>query len=704
MKPIKLLGLSSLLCASAAFSQPFESCPSKAFLFQSQPVQVYGVNLVTGNTSLLQGNTGTSSNINAVGFDFDSRYIFGYDTTLKQVVRLDKDFNVSPVATSGLPSDYTFFVGDVYNKHYYLYRKGKGLFRIDLSPLDNDPDAVLVVEQISAQATVALTDFAFHPGNGNLYGVDNNSGALYAFDINDGSTTYIGDTGETGTFGAGYFDADGYYYVSRNQDGDIFRIDLSNDANLQSGNVSAVKFASGPSSSQNDGARCAQAPLIDEDSTIDFGDAPDSYATTLVSNGPRHQLDGVTWLGDSAPDGEQDGMVGSLSDNATGINDEEGIYFVTALEAGLDAMAVADASTSGYLSLWVDWNQDGDFADQGEQVLTDNLLQAGLNTLYLSVPLDATEGPTWMRVRFSQQTGLSYFGGAGSGEVEDHQIYVTATGITVRHFPSETGYATLAYEDNWPHTADYDMNDVVIHYRITEFVEDGAVRKSFIQGRLAAIGADYHNGFAIRLQGLSRDAVDPQLSRQYHNQQLLSESGLESDTSEAIFIVSDDITTKKTAQCEYYRTRQECREEESFQFEIHIAIKESADSSTLVGMPYDPFIFATPGYYHGEELPFQPGRSWEVHLPDQSPTEKFDGEAMWGLGVDGSIPEQGIYFKTTTNLPWALLMNQEWQWPLERADLVRAYPKFADFAESAGAREQQWYLHNNAQSEFIYQP
>ncbi|WP_282176743.1 LruC domain-containing protein [Vibrio nereis] len=704
MKRIISYGLAGLLYTSVSAAQPFDTCPSKAFLFQSQPVQVYGVNLVTGNTTLMQANTGTSSNINAVGFDFDSRYIFGYDTTLKQIVRLGKDFISTPVATSGLPTDHTFFVGDVHNKYFYLYRKSKGLFRLELRPLDSDPNATLVVEQITTQANIALTDFAFHPGNDTLYGVDNNTGALYSFNINDGSATYVGDTGQTGTFGAGYFDVNGYYYLSRNQDGFIFRIDLSSEEKIQSGEVSAVKFADGPSSSQNDGARCAQAPIIDEDSNIDFGDAPDSYSTTLASNGPRHELDGLTWLGSNMPDGEQDGLTGALSDNTTGINDEDGINFVTTLETGLDSLTRVNASVSGYLSLWVDWNQDGDFADSGEQMFTDELLQAGMNSLYMTIPMDALEGQTWLRARFSQQTGLSYDGGSTSGEVEDHQIYVTASDVTVRHFPGESSYATLAFEDNWPHVADYDMNDVVIHYRITEFVKNGVVRKSFIQGRLAAVGADYHNGFAVRLEGLARDAIDTQLSRQYHNQQLTAESGLESDASEAIFIVSEDITSKKTSQCDYFRTHKNCREDESFSFEIHIAILENADSSTLVSMPYDPFIFATPGYYHGEALPLHPGRSWEVHLPDQAPTEKFNGSAMWGLGSDASDPTTHTYFKTSSNLPWALLMFQEWQWPLERTDLVEAYPQFANFAESAGQQGQQWYIPNNARTHLIYQP
>ncbi|GAM66216.1 hypothetical protein JCM19236_3668 [Vibrio sp. JCM 19236] len=151
--------------------------------------------------------------------------------------------------------------------------------------------------KISSTANIHLTDFAFHPDTEKLYGVDNNSGILYEFDPDTGTETAIGDTGETGTFGAGYFDVNGYYYVARNQDGIIYRIDLSDPLKIAEGDVPAVKFADGPSSSQNDGARCANAPIIDEDSNIDFGDAPDSYSTTLASNGPRHAIDGLTYLG-----------------------------------------------------------------------------------------------------------------------------------------------------------------------------------------------------------------------------------------------------------------------------------------------------------------------------------------------------------------------------------------------------------------------
>lgn len=693
MKKVLLLILLFFTTCQVSFAGPFETCPSKAYLFQSTPVQVYSVNLVTGLSSLIQSDTGINANINGVGFNFQDRYIYGYDTTNKRIVRLDQDFQAKVINTSGLPTDHTFYVGDVYDHYYYLYRTGKGLFKIDLSPLDNDPNAVLPVIQISSTATPKLTDFAFHPGDGSLYGVDNNSGWLYQFDTTTGASTAIGDTGELGTFGAGYFDVNGYYYLSRNQDGQIYRIDLSDETKIANGDVPAIKFADGPYSNQNDGARCANAPVIDEDSTIDFGDAPDSYTTLLSSNGPRHQMDNLTWLG-SAPDGEQDGLLSPMSDNKAGHADEDGVGFVTAFEPGLNSLINVQASTTGYLSAWFDWNKDGDFDDANEKVFSDQLLVPGSNPLSLVVPSNATMGASWSRFRFSQQQGLNYYGGSTSGEIEDHPITITENGMAIRYFPSANDYATLAYEDNWPHVADYDMNDVIFHFRMSETVQDGSVVHVQITADLMAYGADYKNGFAIRLAGLLRSDIDSSVTTLSYNDIPQASNGLESDSNEAVFIISNNLSSHAQTDCDYFRTQNSCTNPLAFSFTLNIYFTEGANTSSLQAMPYDPFIFATPGYYHGEDIGFQPGRAWEVHLADQAPTEKFD-QNLFGVSADASNPTQNDYFKTSTNLPWALLIPTAWQWPTERSDLVKAYPDFASYAESAGQQKQSWHQNPN---------
>ncbi len=92
------------------------------------------------------------------------------------------------------------------------------------------------------------------------------------------------------------------------------------------------------------------------------------------------------------------------------------------------------ASTTGYFSGWVDFNGDGDWTDSGEQVITDQSLVSGVNTLSYTVPASAVV-PTFARYRFSSVSGLSDINSAPDGEVEDY--YLQGSGIFSDDF--ETG-------------------------------------------------------------------------------------------------------------------------------------------------------------------------------------------------------------------------------------------------------------------------
>lgn len=708
----------SIMSVDAA---PFTTCPSKAFLFQGNPVSSYGVNLVTGSYRLIEDDPGIDANINGLGFDEQDRYLYGFNTTHLAVVRMDSEHQVETLNVTGLPTSTSFFVGDVTNHHYYLYRKNVGLYKINLSPLDEDLSALLNAELITTVSTLTLTDFAFNPNDKKLYGVDNKSGYLYQIDPTTGNTSLVGDSGETGTFGAVYFDMNGYFYISRNQDGKIYRIDLSTVTNnstfeaLHALDVTAIHFADGPSSNQNDGARCATAPLIDEDtpSTIDFGDAPTSYATLLVNNGPRHLLDGQTYLGLSAPDGDYDGYTGADSDDSSVVNDgsfddEDGVNFVTAFETGLDAIVTVYASQGGLLSAWFDWNQDGDFADQGEQTFIDIELQQGVNILSLRVPDDAVVGNSWSRFRFSQQSDLNYFGGSSSGEVEDHAFTISESGISYRYYPGVDSWITLAYEDQWPISDDYDMNDVVMYYRTVEVLQDGKIVRIDIHGELQALGGDYRNGFAVQLENIATENVNEQSLRLLHNnikQQYSGKNGattyaiLESGNRHAVVVISQDLWKHAGSVCKYYRTEDGCDQSQVFDFEMSIPLLEPIAINSI-SAPYSPFIFATEGLYHGEVFT-HPGRSLEIHLVDHAPTDKFNHD-YFGLADDTSDAQISRYFRTENNLPWALEVTEDWKWPSERTQLLEAYPAFQSYVESDGVMNNKWFELNQANLESLF--
>ena len=162
----------------------------------------------------------------------------------------------------------------------------------------------------------------------------------------------------------------------------------------------------------------------------DFGDAPDpSYPTLLASNGASHTIVSGFYLGNSV-DGELDGQPNATAtgDDTDGNDDEDGVTFNTALFAGvpntITVTAAVPAGTTAYLSAWIDLNGNGDWADLGEQLLTDKIAVNGVNSYTFTPALLTATGSTFARFRLSSQAGLSYDGAAPDGEVEDYEIEV----------------------------------------------------------------------------------------------------------------------------------------------------------------------------------------------------------------------------------------------------------------------------------------
>ena len=156
---------------------------------------------------------------------------------------------------------------------------------------------------------------------------------------------------------------------------------------------------------------------------FDFGDAPDTYPTTLANNGAHHQIDPDVYLGLTI-DGEGDGIPdGSALGDDLFLNDDEDGVFITPMVPGALAAANVTASVSGLLNAWIDFDSDGDW-QPGEQILTDRPVSLGFNHLTYSVPVGAVLGPTFARFRFSTAGGLGPAGFATDGEVEDHMVRI----------------------------------------------------------------------------------------------------------------------------------------------------------------------------------------------------------------------------------------------------------------------------------------
>ena len=165
--------------------------------------------------------------------------------------------------------------------------------------------------------------------------------------------------------------------------------------------------------------------LESPDPQYDWGDAPDpDYPTLASSGGAWHQiLPTGPFLGATA-DAEADGLA---SDDLDGSDDEDGVRFTTDLVAGGTAGVNLLASGDGLVSAWVDFNDDGDWDDPGEEILTDVPVTQGATAYTFQVPRDAVATEeTYARFRISTAGGLGPGGGADDGEVEDYAVSVSS--------------------------------------------------------------------------------------------------------------------------------------------------------------------------------------------------------------------------------------------------------------------------------------
>jgi len=173
----------------------------------------------------------------------------------------------------------------------------------------------------------------------------------------------------------------------------------------------------------------------------DYGDAPDSYGTTVASNGPNHTIDPANPLRlglcvDTEADASapldatgDDGNTGNLVFGACAVagDDEDGVDFSGGLVACQNRAVAITTSAAGRLDAWIDWNLDGDFLDAGEQVATNQAVPAGASVLNVAVPCALANGSTYSRFRLSPTGGLAPTGGTFGGEVEDHPVILRNT-------------------------------------------------------------------------------------------------------------------------------------------------------------------------------------------------------------------------------------------------------------------------------------
>jgi len=72
------------------------------------------------------------------------------------------------------------------------------------------------------------------------------------------------------------------------------------------------------------------------------------------------------------------------------------------------------------------------------------------------------------------------------------------------------------------------------------------------------------------------------------------------------------------------------------------------------------------------------------------PSSKADTD-VFGAGSDDSDPINNRYYMTTLNLPWAIDIPDEWDYPKEKSQIIHTYKNFKSWAESSGDQAPDWF-------------
>lgn len=229
--------------------------------------------------------------------------------------------------------------------------------------------------------------------------------------------------------------------------------------------------------------------------------------------------------------------------------------------------------------------------------------------------------------------------------------------------PALNSEGKVAYEDLWPSQGDYDFNDLVMSYAFNLIANaQGDITKIEADFTVDNIGGALENGFAfvLPITPSKVESIDGQvLNANYIS---VNSNGTETGTTAnetVVFVVGN------------------AKEMQGQSINITVTFSESIPPEDIGEVPFNPFIVV-----NGD-------RTKEIHLPDKPPTSKG---GHLGTFQDFSDPAVGRYYKTNTNLPWAINIYAGFTAPPEAIPITLQYPKFVNWANSGGTQELDWYI------------
>src|SRR3989339_79830 len=266
--------------------------------------------------------------------------------------------------------------------------------------------------------------------------------------------------------------------------------------------------------------------------------------------------------------------------------------------------------------------------------------------------------------------GTTCNGSLGQIEADDDP----GTGPTfASYFPSQSGWATYAFEDQWPLKGDYDLNDLVVRFRLTTIHNSSnQVIELLFDYSVLAVGAVKSISAAFQLDNILASAVGSVTGQIAggSNPFGISSNGTETGASKAIIPVFNNAKNVvpfsgylNTIKGEYTPTPYN---------QVKVVFSSPVNQSLMSISSFNFFISVD-------------SRGLEIHLPGYSATEKFNSSS-----AGGNLHPSDM-FKYSDGMMWGLMFPSDFSYSAEGNSIVQTYTHFAAWAVSGGAEYSDWY-------------
>lgn len=251
----------------------------------------------------------------------------------------------------------------------------------------------------------------------------------------------------------------------------------------------------------------------------------------------------------------------------------------------------------------------------------------------------------------------------------------------VSYFPSESTWGTFAFEDTWSWKGDYDMNDLVLSFRITYFTNSlNKVTKMKFDHKILASGSGIQIASAFQLDNIASSSIASVSGQELAGTSPFSvtANGTELGVSKAVIPIFNNVRDVVTDEFGILLNTVDGIHFNTPSGSLTIQFTSPQETNNLSMDAFNFFIVP----YKSDNV----SRSKEIHLPTFLPTTKIDATLLTGDQLNYSDK-----YKYSDGMMWGIMIPEKFDYPKEYESIGNAYIHFFRWATSGGVEFTDWY-------------